>query len=376
MGRTDFSQYQAKIKVIGAGGGGCNAINRMIQKGVQGVEFIAVNTDAQDLDDSLAPTRIQLGPKLTRGLGAGGDPQIGMKAADESRDILAEAIGDSDMIFVTAGMGGGTGTGAISVVSEIGRESKILTIGIVTKPFSFEGTVRTKKAMDGIDEIVDMLDTLIIIPNDRLLDLCDNRISVNEAFAMADEILYNGVQSISELITVPGLINLDFADVKAIMTNAGQSWMAVGRGTGANRAIDAAKMALSSPLLDVNIEGATGVLLNVTGSSNLAISEVHDAAQVIKDSVDPEANIIFGVAHDESMNDNVRITLVATGFTANKGLSEVKTGTKERIEMLAGLKEDEERIDTPSFLRQTRQVRSPQSINYAWDTAKRMAHKM
>ncbi len=373
MGRTDFSAYQAKIKVIGAGGGGCNAINRMIQQGVQGVEFIAVNTDAQDLDDSLAHTRIQLGPKLTKGLGAGGDPQVGLKAADESREILAESIGESDMVFVTAGMGGGTGTGAMSIISEIGRESKILTIGIVTKPFSFEGSVRSRKAQGGISEIVDMLDTLIVIPNDRLLDICDNRISVNEAFAMADEILYNGVQSISELITVPGLINLDFADVKAIMTNAGQSWMAVGKGSGANRAVDAAKQALSSPLLDVNIEGATGVLLNVTGSSNLAISEVHEAAGVVKNAVDPDANIIFGVANDESMNDNVRITLVATGFSAAKGeLPQSRTNQQEMMEMLSALKSEEERMDSPSFLRQPRQARSQQSINYSWDTAKRM----
>ena len=373
MGRTDFSAYQAQIKVIGAGGGGCNAINRMIQQGVQGVEFITVNTDAQDLDDSLAPTRLQLGPKLTKGLGAGGDPQIGLKAADESRDVLAEAIGDADMIFVTAGMGGGTGTGAISIIAELCRESKILTIGIVTKPFSFEGTVRSKKAQEGITEIVDVVDTLIVIPNDRLLDICDNRISVNEAFAMADEILYNGVQSISELITVPGLINLDFADVKSIMSNAGQSWMAVGRGSGANRAIDAAKQALSSPLLDVNINGATGVLLNVTGSSNLAISEVHEAAQVIKEAVDPDANIIFGVANDESMNDNVRITLIATGFNAVKGTQQPSTNQEEMMALLSSLKEEEERMDTPSFLRQTRQVRGQQqSVNYAWDTANKM----
>jgi cell division protein FtsZ len=373
MGRTDFSAYQAQIKVIGAGGGGCNAINRMIQQGVQGVEFITVNTDAQDLDDSLAATRIQLGPKLTKGLGAGGDPQIGLKAADESRDVLAEAIGDADMIFVTAGMGGGTGTGAISIIAELCRESKILTIGIVTKPFSFEGTVRSRKAQDGIEEIVDVVDTLIVIPNDRLLDICDNRISVNEAFAMADEILYNGVQSISELITVPGLINLDFADVKAIMSNAGQSWMAVGRGSGANRAIDAARQALSSPLLDVNINGATGVLLNVTGSSNLAISEVHEAAQVIKEAVDPDANIIFGVANDESMNDHVRITLIATGFNTAKGTQQPSTNQAEMMELLSSLKEEEERMDTPSFLRQTRQVRSQQqSVNYAWDTANKM----
>ncbi len=370
MGRQDFASYQAKIKVIGAGGGGCNAINRMIEQGVKGVEFIAVNTDVQDLDNSLAESRIQIGPKITRGLGVGGDPQIGIKAAEESRDALDEAIGDADMLFVTAGMGGGTGTGTISVIADIGREKKTLTIGIVTKPFSFEGSVRSKKAQEGIEEIVDMVDTLIVIPNDRLLDICDNRISVNDAFAMADEVLYNGVQSISELITVPGLINLDFADVKTIMSNAGQSWMAVGRGSGANRAVDAAKMALSSPLLDVNINGATGVLLNVTGSSNLAISEVHEAAQVVQNSVDPDANIIFGVAHEESMNDEVRIVLVATGFTANKGQANNDTNQDEMLAMLAELKEaEEERMDSPAFLRQPRQTRSS-ALSYAWDSVK------
>ncbi len=371
MGRADFSTYQAKIKVIGAGGGGCNAINRMIEQGVKGVEFIAVNTDVQDLDGSLAETRIQIGPKVTRGLGVGGDPSIGVKAAEESRDALDEAIGDADMLFVTAGMGGGTGTGTIAVIADIGREKKILTIGIVTKPFSFEGSVRTKKAQGGIDDIVDLVDTLIVIPNDRLLDICDNRISVNDAFAMADEVLYNGVQSISELITVPGLINLDFADVKTIMTSAGQSWMAVGRGSGANRAIDAAKIALSSPLLDVNIDGATGVLLNVTGSSNLAISEVHEAAEVVKQAVDPEANIIFGVANDESMNDDVRIVLVATGFTSNKGQEKKSTNQDEMLAMLAGLKEEEELLDAPAFIRRDhRQPKSSSPLNYAWDTVK------
>jgi len=367
MGRADFASYQAKIKVIGAGGGGCNAINRMIEQGVKGVEFIAVNTDVQDLDGSLAETRIQIGPKITKGLGVGGDPQIGIKAAEESRDALDEAIGDADMLFVTAGMGGGTGTGTISVIADIGREKKILTIGIVTKPFSFEGSVRSKKAMEGIDSIVDLVDTLIVIPNDRLLDICDNRISVNDAFGMADEVLYNGVRSISELITVPGLINLDFADVRTIMTQAGQSWMAVGRGNGANRAVDAARIALSSPLLDVNINGATGVLLNVTGSSNLAISEVHEAAEVVKQAVDPDANIIFGVAQDDGMNDEVRIVLVATGFTNNKGISTNVTNQDEMLAMLADLKEQEELMDSPSFLRNPQQ--KSKAMNY-WETVK------
>ncbi len=370
MGRTEFSSYQAKIKVIGAGGGGCNAINRMIEQGVKGVEFIAVNTDVQALDSSLAETRIQIGPKLTKGLGVGGDPSVGVKAAEESRDMLDEVIGEADMIFVTAGMGGGTGTGTIQVIADICKEKKILTIGIVTKPFSFEGSVRSKKAFEGIDEIVNTVDTLIVIPNDRLLDICDNRISVNDAFAMADEVLYNGVRSISELITVPGLINLDFADVRTIMTRAGQSWMAVGRGSGANRAIDAAKMALSSPLLDVNIDGATGVLLNVTGSSNLTISEVHEAAALVKKSVDPDANIIFGVAIEESLGDEVRIVLVATGFTSNKGLTSKSTANQEEMmALLTGLKEEDELIDSPAFLRLSRPAKC-KGLSYAWETVK------
>ncbi len=361
MGKADFSAYTANIKVIGAGGGGCNAINRMIQKGIKGVEFIAVNTDVQDLDASLASKRVQIGPKLTRGLGVGGDPQIGRKAADESRELLAAAIADTDMLFITCGLGGGTGTGASSVIAEIGKEAKALTIGIVTKPFSFEGSVRTDKAEGGVIGLAEYVDTLITIPNDRLLGICDNRVTVDDAFVLADEVLYNGVQSISELITVPGLINLDFADVKTIMSNAGQSWMAVGRGTGANRSTDAAKQALSSPLLDVNIQGATGVLLNITGGTNLAISEVHDAAQIIKNAVDPDANIIFGVAQDASMNDDVRLTLVATGFTG----SPVKgTNQAEMIQMLTALKEDEERMDTPSFIRQPVHSRTRQALHF------------
>lgn len=373
MGKVDFSAYQAKIKVIGAGGGGCNAINRMIEKGIKGVEFIAVNTDVQDLDASLAQKRIQIGPKLTKGLGVGGDPQLGRKAADESRELLATALEETDMLFVTCGMGGGTGTGASSVIAEIAKEMKILAIGIVTKPFSFEGSVRGTKADDGIMDLVEAVDTLITIPNDRLLTICDNRVTVDDAFLMADEVLYNGVQSISELITVPGLINLDFADVKTIMTNAGQSWMAVGRGAGANRATDAAKQALSSPLLDVNIEGATGVLLNITGGTNLAIAEVHEAAQIIRNAVDPDANIIFGVAHDAAMNDDVRITLVATGFTSAP--AQKVTNQEDMLQLLTSLKEEEERMDTPAFLRHPVPSRSRQHISYASSDVRPTAHR-
>ena len=348
MGETDFARYQARIKVVGVGGGGCNAINRMIRKNVQGVDFIAVNTDAQDLDKSVAETKLQIGSKLTKGLGVGGDQKLGRKAAEESREELANAIADTDLLFITAGMGGGTGTGAAPVIAELGKEAKALTIGIVTKPFTFEGSVRRNKAEEGIANLMANVDTLIVIPNDRLLSICDYRVSVDDAFTMADEILRNGVQSISELITVPGLINLDFADVKTIMSGAGQAWMAIGKGSGPNRAADAARAAITSPLLDVTIAGATGVLLNVTGGSSLTITEVHEAAEIIRNAVDAKANIIFGVAHDPSMNDDIRITLIATGFPGGK-----RVGVQNEEEMrqkLAALKE-EDKLDTPTFLR-------------------------
>lgn len=363
MSNHDFSAYVAKIKVIGCGGGGCNAINRMIEKGIRGVDFISINTDVQALEASLAETRIQIGPKLTRGLGAGGDPEVGRKAADESRELIATALDDTDMLFITCGMGGGTGTGSSQVVGEVAREAGILTIGIVTRPFSFEGSVRNNKAEGGIDSLIPFVDTLITIPNDRLLGICDNRVTVDDAFMTADEILYNGVQSISELITVPGLINLDFADVRTIMTGAGQAWMAIGKGTGANRAIDAAKQALSSPLLDISIEGATGVLLNVTGSKNLALAEVHQAAELVKQAVSPDAHIIFGVAHDSSMNDDVRITLIATGFSTSLA-KQSKVNQQEMMSTLTSVMQDEDTLDTPAFLRQRQQMSRPkQALN-------------
>ncbi|MDY6911173.1 MAG: cell division protein FtsZ [Chloroflexota bacterium] len=361
MGKMDFSSYLAKIKIVGAGGGGCNAVNRMVQKGIQGVEFIAVNTDVQDLENSLAPKRIQIGPKLTRGLGVGGDHEVGRRAAAESAEELQAAIADTDLLFITAGMGGGTGTGAASTVAEISKEAGILTIGIVTKPFTFEGSVRREKAEDGIDALVNSVDTLITIRNDRLLSICDCRVSVNDAFLLADEILYNGVQSISELITVPGLINLDFADVKTIMTNAGQSWMGIGKGSGPNRAVDAAKAAISSPLLDTSMEGAKGVLLNVTGGSTMSISEVNDAAEIVRQSVDAKANIIFGVAQDDSMGDDVRVTLIATGF-AGAMTSEPKE--EEMRQILKELKE-EDKLDTPTFLRHPLPQRRRQAMAFS-----------
>jgi cell division protein FtsZ len=361
MAKTDFISYQAKIRVIGVGGGGCNAINRMIQMNAQGIEFIAVNTDAQHLDASVADKRLQIGSKLTRGLGVGGDYELGRKAAEESRDELAEAIADTDLLFVTAGMGGGTGTGVAPVIAELSKEAKALTIGIVTRPFTFEGSVRGNKAEEGIANLLKHVDALIVIPNDRLLSICDYRVSVDDAFTMADEILRNGVMAISELITVPGLINLDFADVKTIMSGAGQSWMAIGKGSGPNRASDAARSAISSPLLDVTITGATGALLNFTGGSSLTISEVHEAAEIIKNAVDPKANIIFGVAHDPGMNDDIRITLIATGFPGGKQVR--LQNVEEMRQELAGLRE-EDKLDTPTFLRRSLPPRKQQAVAF------------
>ncbi|MCL0080417.1 cell division protein FtsZ [Dehalococcoidia bacterium] len=361
MGKTDFASYQARIRVVGVGGGGCNAVNRMIRKNAQGVEFIAVNTDAQDLDVSEAAKKLQIGAKLTKGLGVGGDQELGRKAAEESREELANAIADTDLLFVTAGMGGGTGTGVAPVIAELGKEAKALTIGIVTRPFTFEGSVRRNKAEEGIVNLIAHVDTLIVIPNDRLLSICDYRVSVDDAFTMADEILRNGVQSISELITVPGLINLDFADVKTIMSGAGQAWMAIGKGSGPNRAPDAARTAITSPLLDVTIAGATGVLLNVTGGNSLTISEVHEAAEIIKNAVDPKANIIFGVAHDPGMNDDIRITLIATGFPGGKQATAQNEETMRQE--LADLKE-EDKLDTPTFLRRPLPPRRQQAVAF------------
>jgi len=361
MGKADPTRYQAKIRVVGVGGGGCNAINRMIQKNPQGIEFIAVNTDIQDLDVSKAGKKLQIGSKLTRGLGVGGDYELGRKAAEESREELADAISDTDLLFITAGMGGGTGTGVAPVIAELGREAKALTIGIVTRPFSFEGSVRRNKAEEGISNLIAHVDTLIVIPNDRLLTICDYRVSVDDAFTMADEILRNGVQSISELITVPGLINLDFADVKTIMSNAGQAWMAIGKGSGPNRAADAARAAITSPLLDVTITGATGALLNICGGSSLTISEVHEAAEIVKGSVDPKANIIFGMAHDPDMNDDIRITLIATGFPS--GQQPTKQNEEEMRKGLEDLKE-EDKLDSPTFLRRPLPPRRQQAVAF------------
>jgi len=349
MAKTSFVPNPAKIKVIGLGGGGCNAVTRMVREEIQGVEFIAMNTDAQALSITEAPTRIQIGEKLTKGLGVGGDHAMGLKAAEESRDELQELISGADMVFITCGMGGGTGTGAAPVIAEIGKQSGALTIAVVTKPFSFEGTNRCRVADEGIARLLGKVDTLIIIPNDRLLDLCDQRTGVDSAFKMADDVLRHGVQAIAEVITVPGLINLDFADVKSVMKNAGPAWMSVGRGSGQKRAVDAAKEALASPLLDVSIDGSKGVLFNIVGSSSLTLFEVKEAAEVIKQAVAPEANIIFGVAHDPAMDKEVRITLIATGFTSKIGLPG-EDQEEELTQLLKGLKSEDE-LDVPSFLR-------------------------
>jgi cell division protein FtsZ len=321
----------------------------MVREEIQGVEFVAMNTDAQALSITEAPLRIQLGEKLTRGLGAGGDHRIGQKAAEESRDEIRDVVAGADMVFVTAGMGGGTGTGSAPVVAEIAKQGGALTIAVVTKPFTFEGTHRARVAMEGINNLITKVDTLIIIPNDRLLDLCDQKTTVDSAFKMADDVLRHGVQAIAEVIIVPGLINLDFADIKAIMKDAGPAWMSIGAGSGQNRAVDAAKRALASPLLDVSIAGSKAVLFNVVGDNSLTLFEVNEAAAVIKEAVDPDANIIFGVAYDPTIGSEIRITLIATGFTAKLGMPDA--ASQDEIEkLLKGLKSEEE-LDVPSFLR-------------------------
>ncbi|MFH1639673.1 MAG: cell division protein FtsZ [Chloroflexota bacterium] len=347
MAKQSLVPNPAKIKVIGAGGGGCNSITRMVREDIKGVEFIAMNTDAQALALVEAPVRFQLGEKLTKGLGCGGDHHVGQKAAEENRDELRELLSGADMVFVTCGMGGGTGTGSIPVIAEIAKKCGALTIGIVTKPFSFEGSRRMRTAEEGIVGLLTKVDTLIIIPNDRLLSLCDQKTGVENAFRLADSVLYNGVKAISEVITLPGIINLDFADVRAIMKDAGPAWMSIGIGSGKDRAVNAAKEALASPLLEVSIKGARGVLLNVVGGESLTLQEVNEAAQVVRDTVSQDANIIFGVVHDSSMANDVKITLIATGFT-QMGASDTESMEQDKI--LRALKTEDE-LDVPSFMR-------------------------
>lgn len=348
-----FGDSVAKIKVIGLGGGGSNAVNRMIEMGLQGVEFIAVNTDTQALMQCKAPIRLRIGERLTRGLGAGGNPEMGRKAAEESVDELREAVKNADMVFITAGMGGGTGTGASPVVARLAKEEGALTIAVVTKPFSFEGAKRRQVAEEGIRALAQEVDTLIVVPNDRLLQLVDKKVSMLEAFKLADDVLRQGIQGISELITVPGLINLDFADVRTIMSEGGAAHLAIGRASGENRAIEAAEQAIHSQLLDISIDGARGVLFNVTGGPDLSLHEVNQAAEIIQRAAHPEANIIFGAVIDESLKDEIRITVIATGFDAaeRKQAPAQKSGP---IPFPADRISAGDELDIPAFLRRKR----------------------
>ncbi|MBI2887686.1 MAG: cell division protein FtsZ [Chloroflexi bacterium] len=356
-GTAPGGDRQAIIKVVGVGGGGSNAINRMIAERIAGVEFIAINTDAQALLRSEAPLRIRIGDNLTKGLGVGGDPAKGERAARESFDDLSEALESSDMVFITAGMGGGTGTGAAPLVAQVAREVGALTVAVVTKPFSFEGSKRRMVAEDGIQKLQEQVDTLIVIPNDRLLAITDKRLPLVEAFKLADDVLRQGIQGISEVITVPGDINLDFADVKSIMQNAGHALMAIGWGTGEDRAAEAARAAISSPLLDVSIDGASGVLFNVTGDESLALHEVNEAAEIIAKAVDPDANIIFGTVIDPRMDGKLKITLIATGFQGN-ALGARLVGQDEQVvtRLTPRSAEEVSDLDIPPFLRRARTV--------------------
>ncbi len=350
----------ARIKVVGVGGGGCNAVDRMIEEGLQGVEFIAVNTDAQALALSRASIRVRIGDKLTRGLGSGGDPEIGQKAAEESAEELYNVLKGSDMTFITAGIGGGTGTGASSVVAQISREIGALTIGVVTRPFTFEGARRIKSAELGINSLKEHADTLIVIPNDRLLQIVDKRASLQDAFKIADDVLRQGIQGISELITIPGLINLDFADVRTIMSEGGAALMAVGKGSGEERARDAAEQAISSQLLDITIDGARGILFNVTGGPGLTLFEVNQAAAIIKETAHPDVNLIFGAVIDPDMGDDLRVTVIATGFESS-GIPRniMERASRQRDVMPERIEREEfkprtlntEDLDIPTFLR-------------------------
>jgi cell division protein FtsZ len=343
----------AQIRVVGVGGGGSNAVNRMIEEGLQGVDFIAVNTDAQALMLCDAPQRLRIGDAVTRGLGAGGQPEEGQKAAEESEEDIRDALQGSDMVFVTAGMGGGTGTGAAPVIARIAKEElKALTIGVVTRPFTFEGAKRAKAAVEGIEALKQVVDTLIVIPNDRLLEITEKRVSLTDAFRVADDVLRQGIQGITEVITVPGLINLDFADVKTIMQEGGAALMAVGRATGENRAIEAAQQAISSRLLDITIDGARGILFNITGGDSLTLFEVNEAASIIRETAHPDVNLIFGAVIDENMGEEVRITVIATGFDGDD--SERPRQAPRRMEaqdIFSSGVVDRDNIEIPAFLR-------------------------
>ncbi|WP_243289962.1 cell division protein FtsZ [Bacillus sp. FJAT-47783] len=367
----------ATIKVIGVGGGGNNAVNRMIEHGVQGVEFIAVNTDAQALNLSKAETKMQIGAKLTRGLGAGANPEVGKKAAEESKEQIEEALKGADMVFVTAGMGGGTGTGAAPVIAQIAKDLGALTVGVVTRPFTFEGRKRAMQAAGGISAMKESVDTLIVIPNDRLLEIVDKNTPMLEAFREADNVLRQGVQGISDLIAVPGLINLDFADVKTIMSNKGSALMGIGVATGENRAAEAAKKAISSPLLETSIDGAQGVLMNITGGTNLSLYEVQEAADIVASASDQDVNMIFGSVINENLKDEIVVTVIATGFTeaevnpikqqarpfANNNVQKQQAAAPKREPKREEIQQDmtnravqqaEDTLDIPTFLRNRR----------------------
>ena len=359
------NSYLAVIRVVGVGGGGTNAVNRMVDAGLKGVEFIAVNTDAQALLMCDADVKLHIGGKITQGLGAGADPEVGREAAEESRDEIREAIKGSDMVFVTAGKGGGTGTGAAPVVAEIAKELGALTVGVVTRPFSFEGKRRSDQAEEGIKYLRDKVDTVIIIPNDRLLQVVEKRTSIIDAFKVADDVLRQGVQGITDLITVPGLINLDFADVKAIMKDAGSALMGIGVASGENRASESAKAAISSPLLEASVEGATGILLNITGGTDLGLFEVNEAAEVISSAADANCNIIFGAVIDESIKDEVKVTVIATGFDRHAKPARMaaresrESAMSKPVSTAAGEKEElpdfemgDDVLDIPTFLRE------------------------
>jgi cell division protein FtsZ len=352
---SQTSNYLAILKVAGVGGGGTNAVNRMVDVGLSGVEFIAVNTDAQALMMTDADVKIQIGSQATRGLGAGADPEIGLAAAQESRDELKEALKGADMVFITAGEGGGTGTGGAPIVAELGQEIGALTVGVVTRPFAFEGRKRADQAERGIDQLRDRVDTLIVIENDRLLQVVERQTSVVDAFRMADDILRQGVQGITDLITQPGLVNLDFADVRTIMRDAGSALMGIGAASGENRAAEAARTAVSSPLLEASIEGATGILLNVTGGSAIGLFEVNEAAEVVTGAADQNANVIFGAVIDDSLGDEVQVTVIATGFGGQTGRRRRREATPLEPPVPAAATENfdvsREVLDVPSFLR-------------------------
>jgi cell division protein FtsZ len=353
--RDQTGNYLAVIKVVGVGGGGTNAVNRMVDARLTGVEFIAVNTDAQALMMSDADMKLHIGSAATRGLGAGADPAVGQAAAQESRDELKESLKGADMVFVTAGEGGGTGTGAAPIVAELARELGALTVGVVTKPFAFEGRKRSQQSELGIDNLRDRVDTLIVIENDRLLQVVEKKTSVVDAFRMADDILRQGVQGITDLITVPGLVNLDFADVRTIMREAGSALMGIGTASGENRAAEAARAAVSSPLLETTIEGATGILLNITGGPEIGLFEVNEAAEVVTSAADQNANVIFGAVIDDAMGDNVRVTVIATGFGGTRRRRRAGSTFETPVPAApvpgGGFEIPDEALDVPSFLR-------------------------